>query len=331
MVFAGASSVAALVVGVVVFRMHGSWGLMAGCPPGGDFVDLVLSNATVYESSRSIEAEYAVFSARSGSLVERMAVGDTSDDARRAFCAAATPDRHWLVDFDRRIAQVDARRAAIAVPAATVAARARLIGETTSVGWDDERGQIVANTSQGFAVAIDPVSLSGTRVAGTPSLSTLSGMHDDVVPFGVVRYYVGGLATLRGADGVRWRLDGHPRSRVIREGQPLFAGRDFLSPAFLVHPGNGSVEWSDPPSVFVVEETAVGSITYRITRIRLDGTVMWTFTPEESTPAHWMYRPVPYAAYVGGQQIVLFEAGRLVGLDAATGSVRYRTEYGAQP
>ncbi len=301
--------------------------LMAGCPPRGHTVALIVARTSDTDSGSSTEAHYAVFDARSGAPLGHRELEESGDASGRTFCARADDSRNWVVGSDSRPQIFAGAAPELLVPWETLARAAGIASAPSSVGWDAEADTLVVNTRDGFAIALDPATLAGRRVAGTPSLFTLGGFHDEVVPPGVVEYYVGGRDELRLADGTPLELAGHPRARLLREGRALLGGSDFLMPSFLLHPGTRSIEWPDPRSVVVVEETETGSRIYRIARIALDGTVLFRFTPSTATPPAWRYRPVPYAAYDQGRVIVLFEENGMRGLDGRSGVDRWQTAY----
>lgn len=328
----GTLAMGGVAVGMITWGVgRAPMALMAGCPPRGDFVAVIVSRTLDSDGDSVTSPYYAVFDVRTGRPVGRTLLDSSNETMDHAFCARADDDRNWVVGYDAKpelYANVAPRRL---VTWDSIARTSSIAGRVTGVGWSDDRGELVVNTSLGYAFALDPNTLRGTRVEGTPSLSTLSGPHDDVVPPGVVEYYMGGRDELRLADGSLLELEGHPRARVTSASTPLFGGRDFLTPAFLLSPTTRSIEWTDPPSVIVIEETEIGSRVFRATRIALDGTVTWTFTPQAPTAASWRYRPIPWAAYSEGRMLVTFDETSMHGIDPGTGRERWVTAYQDEP
>lgn len=304
--------------------------LLAGCPAGGATIALVVGETS--NDDRPIHtASYAVFDALTGRVLANESIDSSITVVGQSLCVAADATRHWVVALDGKPVLRSNSSESVVAEWLAVARAASLSGEPRSLGWDVDGSRLAVNMPDGRSYALTSQPLGAAPIEGTPRLSSLGAFHDEVVPPGVVDYYLGGLDSLRLADGVRLRLEGHPRSKVVHDGTVLFGGRDFLSPDFVVHPGTGSIEWPEPASVVVVEETEVGSLRYRATRIALDGRVLWSFTPEEPSVASWRYRPTPWAAYAGGRMLVLFEAHRLRGVDPRSGVVRWTTEYAAEP
>ena len=118
---------------------------------------------------------------------------------------------------------------------------------------------------------------------------------------------------------------------LVVEGHKPFGERDFYMPKLLVYPETGRVEWPDPPSVLIVEETLVGSLTYKITRIGLDGRELFSFDPGEALPGAWMYRPNPWTSAGSGARLLHFGAEGFLGLDPKTGRVLFRRSYLGEP
>jgi len=110
---------------------------------------------------------------------------------------------------------------------------------------------------------------------------------------------------------------------IVFLGDKALADTDWLNPAFGIYPATGKIEWPNPPSLMICEPTEVGAPRKQVTRVALDGTILWTYTPT-AKPA----RTAPECAwYVSGDatRLVLFtQPNGMIGIDAATGREVYR-------
>jgi hypothetical protein len=115
---------------------------------------------------------------------------------------------------------------------------------------------------------------------------------------------------------------GSPRSQILLDGVPL-ADTDWLDPGLLVHPPSSSIEWPDPPSLIVCEPPEVGKPHQVVTRLALDGRILWTY--RRAVEARSGARACLWQPTADGTRLLLFTSPNgLVGLDVATGLEAFR-------
>lgn len=292
--------------------------------------------AVIVERLRNTANDYTrhdgtlvVFDMATGTRVGAVEVGSWMDDAQRPVCFGAAGE--GSVWFRPAGASDSFEVRAIASGAVTTPFRA-FVQQNPSLGvgisamsWDETLGVPTVSTADGRLLQVDAASRNATRYDG--QVLRLGGEANNPIHSRDVDYYVGGMPGLRMADGRRVALDGHPRSRMKVDGVSLFGERDFLSPDVLLAPGTDHIEWTSPPSLVVVEETLVNSLRYRVTRIGLDGNVLFSFDPGEALPASLRYRPSPWASSPDGSVLLHFGAEGVIAIDAVTGAERYRMGY----
>lgn len=311
-------------------RLH----LVSMCPVMDGHVTLVVATTENGERGPSHDVELIGFDLATGTRTAHVGLPGFREDAHRTLCLGAA--RHgtvWLRHgAEHALEMRDARTGALVVSSETILARNPGLGVgVVDVGWDATTSAPTLSLRDGRNVRLDAATLATTRFEGSVSMTSLGSRRDAVVQTAAVGYYVGGLDGLVLADGRRVTLAGHPRAALVIDGERLFGERDFYMPAMLSYPASGRIEWPDPPSLVIVEETLVGSLRYKVTRIGLDGRVQFTYDPGESLPATWIYRPTPWTSALGGRRLVHFGADGIIGLDARTGRELYRTGYGGEP
>lgn len=111
--------------------------------------------------------------------------------------------------------------------------------------------------------------------------------------------------------------------RIVFVGNKPLADTDWLNPVFGIHPGSGTIEWPNPPSLVICEPTETDKPRRQLTRVTLDGTILWTYTPgvlpaRTSPECDWQ------ASGDGSRLVLLTEPNGMIGIDAATGRETYR-------
>lgn len=310
--------------------------IVAACPPvTTSHIAVIVGTARSTESESWTESALAIFEVATGRRVASHGLDRYDDDARRTLCLGpARPGTVWI----RRGGEAstleirDARTGAVVVPfEALVRATPALATGIDQVGWDVDTGTPTLSLRDGHVLRVDPVTLATSRYAGNVTMNPLGVRADEVIRSQSVPYYLGGMAGLVLDDGTRLTLDGHPRAYVVRAGTRLFGERDFYMPAMLQNPATGRVAWHDPASLVIVEETLVGSLVYRVTRIGLDGRVLYTFDPGTPLPASLRYRPVPWTPSADGTKLLHFGGDGIIAIDARTGRELYRVGYDGEP
>lgn len=311
-------------------RASQTYSLVSACPPVTTrHLAFVAATTESGETTTWHDAIFVVIDAVTGTLVAKHELGRFTDDADRFLCmGVARPGTVWLRRADDALEIRDGNTGAVTVSndALVRATPAMRVG-VQSLGWDPERAAPTMMLRDGHSLVVDPATLETSRFDGNVTLNPFQVRADEVVRSQSVPYYVGGMPGLVLADGRRITLEGHPRSSLVVDGQKLFGERDFYMPAMLVHPRTGRVEWPDPPSLVIVEETLIGSLRYRITRIGLDGHVLYSVDSGESIPGSWRYRPTPWTSAADGTRFVHFGAEGILAIDPASGRELYRISY----
>lgn len=311
--------------------------LVGTCPSMSrtHFAVIVARRSTTHNDYTRHNGTLAIFDIATGALTAKQSVGAWEDDAHRAVCfGAAGEGRVWFRPAGSaptfEVRSIDT--GAVVTPfSAFVQANPPLGVGVLALGWDGDRAAPTVSTADGRTLWLDAATRSASRYEGNVTMTPLGIQADAAIHSHSVSYYLGGLPGLVLADGRRVTLDGHPRSVMRVDGAPLFGERDFYMPSALVHPASGSIEWPSPPSLLVVEETLVGSYRYRITRIGLDGSVLFTFDPGEALPAATRYRPTPWTSSPDGTLLLHFGELGVIAIDARTGTERYRMGYDGEP
>lgn len=118
-------------------------------------------------------------------------------------------------------------------------------------------------------------------------------------------------------------MDGRGPRRYLTHGGRRVGDRDWLDPNLLVNGQYGTIAWSNPDSVIIVEPLELGSRLTRLTRLGLNGKIHWQYTPGRRSVAKgnsiwWLSTP-------SGKTILYFDkAPHLVGIDAATGKEKFK-------
>lgn len=311
--------------------------LVGTCPAMSSthFAVVVQRGSTTLDDHTRHDGTLAVFDLATGARTAEHGVGAWMDDAQRAVCFGGAGDGNVWFRPAGATPTVEVRSVdtgAVVTPfSAFVQANPPLGVGVIALGWDGERAMPTVSTRDGRTLSLDAASRAATRFEGNVTMTPLGIQADAAIHSHSVGYYLGGLPGLVLADGRRVTLEGHPRSVMKVDGAPLFGDRDFYSPTLLLDRASGSIEWPSPPSLLVVEETLVGSLTYRVTRIGLDGTVLYTFDPSEALPAATRYRPTPWTSSPDGRLLLHFGEHGVIAIDAETGAERYRMGYDGKP
>lgn len=332
-------ALATVAVGFGVVLLLGSkpTSLVGTCPVVSPthYAVVVERLSTTHNDYTQHNGSLAVFDMATGARLGVTDVGSWQNDDHRAVCfGKAGEGQVWLRPAGPTpTVQVRAvATGAVVTPfSAFLEATPALSVGVTGLGWDPERAAPTLSTADGRSLLLDAATRGTTRYEGQVTMTPLGVQADTPIHSASVPYYAGGMPELLLADGRRVTLEGHPRSVMLVDGSPLLGDRDFLSPAVLIDPASGSIEWSSPPSLVVVEETLVNSLQYRITRIGLDGREIFTFDPGEPLPATLRYRPTPWTASPDGRLLLHFGGLGVIAIDAATGVERYRMGYDGKP
>lgn len=305
----------ALAAWLLVLATRRPRSLLGRCPPGG-VVGLIFSRPapSAEGQSSAMEAEYAVFDARSGRPTGSSSLG-TAEAGQRAWCFAADARRRWVEDLDHGLALYPAAGAAAIRTPAEVARAAGLRGGP----WRFARrrdGALVALTGDGEAVAVLLDPLRGERVDDASLVRDDPRQSPDAT--GVLTPPAGERAEVALPDGARLTLEGGARGRLLRDGRPALDGRALVRPAWLLHPGGGAA-WSDPPGV-VLLEGGDGRVT--LTRLTSDGRSLFTVSAPTSGGV-----AAPFAAYADGAVLVRFDDRSMTGLDARSGRALWTRAY----
>lgn len=308
--------------------------LVSTCPRGSHtHMAFVVDRPRHGEDYTRHQGSLVVFDVTTGARVATHDLGSWEDDDERPLCMGlAGDDRVWVrpAGVPRLEVRALSDGSVVTSSAALQQRTPALASGILALGWDSERRAPTASLRDGHQLLFDATTLGTTRYEGTVTMTPLGVQADAVIATESVPYYVGGMPELLLDDGRRVTLDGHPRSFMQVGGERLFGDRDFYMPTVLLNPGTARIEWPDPPSLLVVEETLVGSHTYRVTRIGLDGTVLFSFDPHEALPASTRYRPTPWTASHDGSLLLHIGSEGFVAIDAATGVERYRRDYSGE-
>ncbi len=118
-----------------------------------------------------------------------------------------------------------------------------------------------------------------------------------------------------------WKKGRNPRVPIML-GDNQLGDSDWLKPSFMLNGANGTMAWNDPDSVIVVEETELSSRMYQLTRLSLEGNVLWRYKPKRKAVGYqnrsWFSSPT------GKTLLVINEVPELVGVDPATGAEKFR-------
>jgi hypothetical protein len=195
-----------------------------------------------------------------------------------------------------------------------------------ALGYDSRIASATAMLGDARTVSLAPTgAVSGWQ--GHPTMHALyGGFADGVLQTSAIPFHTSGNPRLVLRDKRRLGFEGAPRARVLIDGVTEIPGVDFYLPAFLPNPQDGTVEWPDG-TVLVVEETAIGSMTYAVHRLTLSGKTVWTYRPTEALPASWKYRPIPWQPMADGSVLVHFGATGMVGISPETGQEVFRAAY----
>lgn len=335
--FAALGSLAVCVGLFLLLSVGKSTYLVGTCPAmtSTHFAVIVERQSTTHDDDTRHDASLAVFDLATGALRASVDVGSWRDDAQRAVCFGAAGDAQVWFRPAGAAPSVEVRSVdtgAVVTPfSAFVQANPPLGVGVTALGWDGDRAAPTVSTADGRTLLLDAVTRVASRYEGNVTMTPLGIQADAAIHSRDVDYYLGGLPGLVLADGRRVTLDGHPRSVMNVNGAPLFGERDFLSPHVLLAPASQSIEWPRPPSLIVVEETLVNSLRYRITRIGMDGSVLFSFDPGEALPAATRYRPNPWTSSPDGTLLLHFGGTGVIAIDAVTGVERYRMGYDGEP
>ena len=316
------------IVGFVFVWKQRAPGLVAMCPADASSSQLTLITGRFSQGSRGPGAwtlNAVAYDVGSGAKLGESPV--TSKD--RPYCAGGSRDTAWVVASGGDGPHLRRRSTgAVALSwEALVRGEPRLAVGAQTLGFDPATGSLTVVLRDARQLALAPDTGKASPFTGQVSNFALYGgfadgvLHTDAVPF-----HTSGNPRLVSADKRRLTFDGHPRAKVSLDGRPLFSGKDFYLPAFLIEPKSGTVEW--PGGDFlIVEETLIGSLTYRVSRVDRSGKVRFTFTPDAPLPAAWKYRPTPWQPMEGGKTLVHLGERELVVIDAANGQERRRVRY----
>ena len=302
--------------------------LLAMCPVSGDGrLGLVVGARASGKSSTTTSARFLVVDVKTGSSVADVAMGSWKGVETPACLGTAGGDRVWLrVPGETTLeARTLSNGTRVLAGADLVKRNAALSVGIQDVGWDFDHELLTISTrdARRFSVSHD---FLVHAYDGQVGMFTMGHEYaDSVLKTDVVTFYRGGAAGLVLHDKRRITLRGEDRVHLII-GDSAMPGDDFYHPHLLRAP-DGSVEIPGPPSVLVAEETLVGSLRYRLSRVALDGTRRWSVDPGSALPAAWRYRPVPWTLADGGAVALHVGGAEVMGVDVASGAVRWRRSY----
>lgn len=240
---------------------------------------------------------YTAYDPADGKVLGRAALG-TRRDVALIECMAASGDHVWLRTAADGIHVRDARSGKVVKDQANV-----FTGITAPVdkAWfDADRTRLIVATKDGRNTEIAP---DGATRAGPSAVSSLTS------------------ALAKTSAGVLSK-QGVPRQVIFLGDRPL-GDTDWLEPHFVIHPPSGTLEWPSPPSLIVCEPTEVRAPPRQITRVALDGTILWTYTPG-AAPGRVNGSCTWYASGDGTRLVLLTAPNGMVGIDVATGREVFR-------
>jgi hypothetical protein len=283
-------------------------GHMALCMsvPGQPLVILTYDSRThVPEKGASFTDFYdrlVVYDPQDGAVLHRESLGKRRD-GKFAQCLGVSGEHVWIHTEQAGYHVREVKTGAV------VRSQEQLLGELaaqlSAASLDPTTGTFYVSTKDGRTHAIDKA-FARTRVPSIPRILA----HARSVS------HVAGVATSKGVLG----HDHQQRKQILLDGEPL-ASTDWLQPDFLVHPRSRTVEWPDPPSLIVCEPDEIGKPKQQITRLGLDGTILWTYKrPAEKNGTGCLWQVV-----ADGSRLVMFTAPNgLVAIDPATGREAFR-------
>lgn len=246
---------------------------------------------------------YTAYDLRDGHVVAKFGLGSHRSDANTKISACATnaAGQLWLQTPSDGFHVRDPKTGAI------LRSQRDLMADLGAIdkAWFDFAGhKLVVATKDGRNHEI-PVPGS-SPFAGAPTESTPHGPR---------------ARTSRGELGVK-QLPGGSRVAVTLDGRAL-ADTDWLQPALVVHPPSGTLEWPSPPSVIICERTEVRGPYAQLTRVGLDGEILWTYVP--GTKPALDIRSCAWIASGDGTRLVLMtKPNGIVAIDPATGREAFR-------
>ncbi len=230
---------------------------------------------------------YTAYDLDDGTVVGRADLGSHKESNSLLECMASEGDRVWIRSNNDGVHLRDARSGAM------VTSRDELLaGITAPVDklWFDGKRLIVA-TTDGRQHFVEPKAPPrGQQVAWSTSHEQSSA--------GLVK------------------RDGTGRAAVLVGGKPL-AETDWLDPQYAFHP-SGGVIWPDPPSLIICERTSTDTPHRQVSRVGLDGTIWWTYTPGAMPARVTSY--CPWTPSADGRRLILPTAPNgLVAIDTGNG------------
>jgi hypothetical protein len=300
---------------------------MCPLPSSGDRIAMIVGSQSAYRGRISRSFAFATYDAATGKRTSKVEMEGGDKDPLCLGRAAA--DAYWVYADKPGLHVRSAVDGSVVTPFSTIVSKnPGLQVGVRSIGWDFATSQPTLFTNDARAWLISSPTLLATRHSGQVGFFEWPyGYADAPLRTEVVDYYVNGDARLQLADHRRVTLQGHPRSALVIDGRAIGKELDFYMPNLLKNPSDGSVEWADPPSLLVAEETKIGSMVYDLHRVTLDGTVVWTHTPKTPAVATWRHRPVPWTAITGGSRALHVEGSGMTAIDVKTGKVVWHTGY----
>jgi hypothetical protein len=262
---------------------------------------------------------YSVYDPTDGRTLHRVSLGQQRSGTAPD-CFFADGGNVWMWT------QRDGFHVRAAATGEVVKAQAELLpglpAAVVSAGFEPAARRLVVSTKDGRHHAVDAsfaaevVASAATASTGAPARAVPgSGMDRDGTR---VRQWIRDQTTT----GTVTEERADPRRTILVDGEPL-AGTDWLKPQYVVHAPTGSLEWPDPPSLVICEPAELDAPPQQLTRVGLDGTILWTYRPGAKRAGNrpdCMWR----SSGDGGQLILFTEPNGIVGLDAATGAERFR-------
>jgi len=192
--------------------------------------------------------------------------------------------------------------------------REKLPSAPRELGFDKDMTVAFARTKDGrlYEFATKPA-LGVTKLE---SGTKLSGSSHYKVPNGAKTYI-----DYRALPGRRIKVKGGERKVIELDGVQLTT-QDWLRPGFVINKKYGGTLWNKPDGFIVIEPTEIGSRTYRLTRIGLDGVMHWRYTP--GAKSHFSSKNRAWNATADSKTLIYFtKTAEMVGIDAKTGHHRY--------
>jgi hypothetical protein len=281
-----------------------SHGLIGVCPLRAGR-PLVTIDRIYSRDKRSYHHFYNLYDASTGERGLRTHL--TSVGMQPVYCVGYEDDLVWLVDQEHGVHSRHLESGALVQREADVAALAP--SPVHELWFDTNGGHVRIATKDGRQYHL---------LAAEQRLVALPSNHDARRATGINLIQPGSqwgeLDETR-----RLRPEGQDRRRFFVGDAPL-GTRDWLNPNLLYHPVTRHALWPNPDSVLIVEPVELKSRIRRITRVGLGGVEHWSYTPDVAG-----VHDAPYVAGAAdGLLLYITATAELIGLDADTGSVRYR-------